>query len=517
MDYSSLAVIKNCLDSFEILASKLKALSTGKAINDSKLRMIVAEIEETTSRVSRILSFEKNRDVLSKYSITPQELYVLNARIDDDTRKSLLKGSVLAFYSVSKTLLKSSQLWRKRIILPAEKEMSGLKKTVDVQSQKNETTANCRVLLLLGAGASTPLHIPTMTDFWPLIQANCKSDEEQFAINMLLNAAKDQTTHLPPDLEIILMMLDRYKTYFGVLWEDPYFGLQDNMKYQLVTAHPPLSKKRENRLKQFMRRFGLFSKENQLEQFMHRCGWSSMGISRIRTKITRIMESLYAQQLNKDAVVSLYMPLLLALERHFKDNNIAIFTTNYDTVIEQYSAHQNLRLIDGFQKIGASLMWHPAEYSRKLNPDEKSITLFKLHGSFTWRKIGNEIIEFGLSTPGIPGDMALIYPTETKEYPYEEPFKTAYKSLDRLLRIAEVVIIIGYSFRDRGITYIIDEAKSDNPNLRFIIICGDKSDEDTRKRFPPESQILQCNFGIGANAEYLTQLNELLNEHSQSS
>jgi len=500
MDYSSLAVIKKCLDSFDRLASTLIAVSTGLAINDSQLRVTVAEIEETTSRLSRILSFEKNRDVLSKYHITAHELYVLNPIIDDDTRKSLLQSNAKAFDSVSLRLLESSRLWRKRIILPAENEISQLKKTVDSQFQRNETTLASRVLLLLGAGASSPLQLPTMTDFWRLIQANCTSDEEKFAIEMLLNAAEDETTHLPPDLEKILMMLDRYKTYFTVLWEDQYFGLRDNIKYRIPTARPPILEKRGN----------------QLEQFMLRCGWSSNGIYRISRMITRIMETFYARLLNKEDVVSLYNPLLSALQYHFKDNNATIFTTNYDTVIEQYCMHQKLRLIDGFQKMGANLMWHPAEYSRKLNPDEKSVTLFKLHGSFTWRKIGNEIIEFGMSTEGIPGDMALVYPTETKEYPYEEPFKTAYRSLDRLLSTAEVAIIIGYSFRDRGITYIIDEAKSENQNLRFIIICGDKSDEETRNRFPVGSQILELNFLPGEDAKYLTRLNELLHEHSES-
>ena len=76
-----------------------------------------------------------------------------------------------------------------------------------------------------------------------------------------------------------------------------------------------------------------------------------------------------------------------------------------------------------------------------------------------------------MSARSMPGDTALIYPTETKEYPYEEPFKTAYKFLDRFLKTAEVAIVIGYSFRDRGITYIIDEAQSINPNLKFIIVA----------------------------------------------
>ena len=245
---------------------------------------------------------------------------------------------------------------------------------------------------------------------------------------------------------------------------------------------------------------------------MRRCGQSSIGISRIKDMVTKIMDAFYTKQLDKAEVVGLYAPLFSLLNDRFRDNCTIIFTTNYDTAIEQYCKYEGIKLVDGFQKTGPSLAWNPAEYYQKLDPREKAIMLFKLHGSLTWRKIGNEIIEFGMSTKSIPGDMALIYPTETKEYPYQEPFKTAYKFLDRFLSTAEVAIVIGYSFRDRGITYITDEAQSINPNLKFIIVCGENPGDDTRKRFPYGSRVIELNFEPGENPEYLARLNELISE-----
>jgi hypothetical protein len=82
--------------------------------------------------------------------------------------------------------------------------------------------------------------------------------------------------------------------------------------------------------------------------------------------------------------------------------------------------------------------------------------------------------------------------------------------LDHFLKATEVVIVIGYSFRDRGITYIIDEAQSINPNLKFIIICGEKTEDDTRQRFPYGSQVIEHDFKSRDNAEYLTRLAELI-------
>ena len=76
MDYSWLEVIKKSLDSLDRLASVLKAESVRVTLSDSELRKVVGEIEENTSRLSRLLTFEKNREVISKYHITPHELYV---------------------------------------------------------------------------------------------------------------------------------------------------------------------------------------------------------------------------------------------------------------------------------------------------------------------------------------------------------------------------------------------------------------------------------------------------------
>jgi hypothetical protein len=459
--------------------------------------MVVGEIEENTSRVSRLLSLEKNRGVFSKYHISSHELYLLTPDIDDDTRKSLLRGNRKVFDSIADRLSEATRLWRERIIRPAEMEIPVLKQVDKKQFQKYEPIPDCRALLLLGAGASSPLQLPTMADFWRDIQANCSTDEEQYAVGILLDAAKDETTHLPPDLERLLMMLDRYKAYFNILWEDPYFGLRDSMKYRLPLPYQPVFPWR---------------REHPLEQFMRRCGRSSIGISRIRDMVTSIMDAFYTKQLDKAKVIDLYTPLFSRLNDRFRDNCTIIFTTNYDTAIEQFCGYEGIELIGGFQKTGANLVWNPAVYCQQPQPGQKVITLFKLHGSLTWRKIGNEIIEFGMSARSMPGDTALIYPTETKEYPYEEPFKTAYKFLDRFLKTAEVAIVIGYSFRDRGITYIIDEAQSINPNLKFIIVCSENPGDDTRKRFPYGSHVIEHNFEPGENPKYLTRLNELISK-----
>ena len=79
-------------------------------------------------------------------------------------------------------------------------------------------------------------------------------------------------------------------------------------------------------------------------------------------------------------------------------------------------------------------------------PAMKNLLLFKSHGSLLWRREGDTISDYGLSLERGPGTFAVIYPTQAKEYPYEEPFKTAYRYLEDYLKYAKVAIAIGYSF-----------------------------------------------------------------------
>lgn len=494
MDYSWLAVVKKSLESIDILANQLKQASATEIIEETEIRTLVGEIEDNTARISRLLSSDKNREVVSKYHISPHELYILIAHVDDDTRKSLLRGDRKILNSYSERLSESTRLWRERIIQPIENESTMPQKDEVKKDNINDFIPGGQVLILLGAGASKPLGIPTMNDFWQIIQAYSYSEEEKIAMNMLLQVAKDETTHLPPDLEKVLGMLDRYEEYFRILWGDPRFGLPNfHLEYSLpYQAFPP------------------WTREKPLDKALRHCGRTWTGISRLKDKVIQIMDAAYTQQLKSVEVLNLYEPILTLLNDRIDNKNIPIFTTNYDNVIEQYCKYGNIKLIDGFQRTGPSLIWNPSEYYQRQDPTQKAITLFKLHGSLTWRKIGNEIIEFGLEPKNISGDKAVIYPTETKEYPYEEPFKTSYKMLSRFLEAVKVVIVIGYSFRDRGITNIIEEAQVANPKLNFIVICGENPGQDTINRIPYGGKIIKFNFEPGKNSNYLMQLQEIM-------
>jgi len=500
VEYSWIEVVKKSLDLINILAQKLRDASAGKSMSDSELRMAVGEIEENTSRVSRLLSLERNHEIkelIPSYYISSRDLAILTPDINSEVRKALLRGDRPAMESTADRLFASIQLWNERIIQPIEAELKVLKSTPKTTARGNDEIAfDCKVVLLVGAGASRPLEIPTMAEFWPILLANSHSKEEQLALELLLETAKDEIVSLPPDLEKIFELIDRYETYFKILWEDHNFGFPSHA-LQFILPYQPLLP---------------WLRENPRDQFLRKCGHASRGVSWIKTRLSQIMEKFYTKQFDQSEVLGLYQPLFSFLSNSLGMNNIVIFTTNYDNVIEQYCRYSGLKLIDGFQKSGPNLIWNPTEYCKQPDLNQRSVTFFKLHGSLTWKKISNEIFEFGMSADSMPGGKALIYPTETKEYPFEEPFKSAYRFLDSSLKKAEFVIVIGYSFRDRGITTIIDEAQSRNPNLKFIVVSGEKLGDDTRKRFPYGSHPIENDFKPGDNADYLVKLKALINE-----
>ena len=147
--------------------------------------------------------------------------------------------------------------------------------------------------------------------------------------------------------------------------------------------------------------------------------------------------------------------LVMSDEKH-----VTIFTTNYDTVIERYTAgaKRGIDLINGFKP-------HPAAHayvwkgSFTANNDMPiKAYLYKLHRSLNWQEteVGGEWLiaerpDEGAS--GIANRNMYIRPSLNikKEARRVEPYATMYKKFAKLLGSFDVCIVIGCSFRDKPI------------------------------------------------------------------
>jgi len=358
------------------------------------------------------------------------------------------------------------------------------------------------VVLLLGAGASKPLGLPLMNDFWQILYNRPFLDRARRALDKAKEVHNIKTgDNGYPDLEGILDLVETYYRYYEIMFNDPVFKwdmYDDEMKkYWLFPSQEP---KKKNYIQSHIK--------NDIEL--------SLGISEARDALYQALFSEFSRSLDSREVSYLYDPLLEMLSRRFTQQFVPVFTTNYDLVLERYGENPHVFLETGFERQGGRLIWSPSLFEMFVPKGDRpiNIVLFKLHGSISWRKEKEQIVDYGLFVQGGPGDTALIYPTQTKEYPNEEPFKTAYRYLEDCLSNAGFFIVVGYSFRDRIINGLVNEALEKNARLRVISIFGETSGDLVThmvQLFGAERiSFVPKNFKPGRRSSYLKLIHDKL-------
>jgi hypothetical protein len=168
-------------------------------------------------------------------------------------------------------------------------------------------------------------------------------------------------------------------------------------------------------------------------------------------------------------------------------DNIDIFTTNYDTVVKEYSKESSqyqYHLIDGFEydHKSRSQIWNQSKFNENTGSDTSIISIFKLHGSLNWKRhrkygiVKLEDVEKMMKNDGQYTEDLLIKPTlSPKEEEQEEPFKTLFDKFRERIVKSKICIVVGYSFRDQGINEIFDMFMKQGG--RLIIISPDVTKE----------------------------------------
>ena len=167
-------------------------------------------------------------------------------------------------------------------------------------------------------------------------------------------------------------------------------------------------------------------------------------------------------------------------------NRVKIFTTNYDTLIEQAAEKEGFLLIDGFSynfprtfnSYNFDIDFVRRDDTRFLEePDylEKVIHLYKLHGSVDWERVDNKIVK--TEKPRKP---LMIYPRKNKyEKSYEPPYFEMFSRFQYELRKRNTLLItIGFSFADKHIRTIVENAIINNPSIKLLIVDVDISQDN---------------------------------------
>ncbi len=195
-------------------------------------------------------------------------------------------------------------------------------------------------------------------------------------------------------------------------------------------------------------------------------------ISHLRREIVRIYGHNIDLQNLTTAPHRSFFQLLDALTP--QGDPLRVFTTNYDTVLEQllenWSAsdqvfQEKLRVCTGFAS-GRAAQWQSELFAENPRSGERLIHLVKLHGSVTWKKDNTNLpVETGWRMP-TEHDCLLYF--GYKSIPEEEPFITLHNLLKMALLRCETVIAVGFRFADPYIHEVFDFALRANPNLRVI-------------------------------------------------
>ncbi|HBX22454.1 MAG TPA: SIR2 family protein [Desulfotomaculum sp.] len=190
----------------------------------------------------------------------------------------------------------------------------------------------------------------------------------------------------------------------------------------------------------------------------------------IPEKIGTIIEPIVDIKNHRDFVQTLISSKSNLLTR----SSISIFTTNYDTLMEDALALEKQSVNDGFT--GAAIgFWNP-DVSFNSN---YGLNLIKLHGSVDWlRDIKDGLIRnrYGVNYLESPSNV-LIYPQATK---YVETQKDPFASLFTKLRerlnspFDHIFATAGYSFGDYHINSELELALKSQGNKTILIVFIDK-------------------------------------------
>lgn len=185
--------------------------------------------------------------------------------------------------------------------------------------------------------------------------------------------------------------------------------------------------------------------------------------------------------------------------RNLKLPRTKMFTTNYDTLIEQAAQDSGIIIIDGFSfTMPRTFSGRNFDYdivyrdkSRIKNEESfvpKVLHLYKMHGSLDWEKKEERVI----INNSVDKENLIIYPTSNKyESSFEQPFFEMMSRFQNYLRQENtLLIIIGFSLYDKHISNVILEAVNQNPSFTLIVCNYYKTEEGENSSIPIENEFL---------------------------
>jgi len=166
---------------------------------------------------------------------------------------------------------------------------------------------------------------------------------------------------------------------------------------------------------------------------------------------------------------------------HFNENyRLDIFTTNYDSVVEEFynnSVRLDIVFIDGFMPVGrsGSLLWRPEKtFPKNFPKGPLNIRLFKLHGSLNWSERNDGEIQKVTIEQQVADSQRhkrnVLIALAQKTYEQEKPFGKLFEYFRGASKTSRIFVVIGFSFRDDLINGIFLDHLRANRKGRLVAV-----------------------------------------------
>ena len=177
---------------------------------------------------------------------------------------------------------------------------------------------------------------------------------------------------------------------------------------------------------------------------------------------------------------------LEALKRRAAGSSVivTIITTNYDVLFELAASEVGVRIETGFEgpllrqfdPAGFNLHRGEINSQRFVEKRELRVNLLKLHGSVSWFKLENRVIESGIDLFNLKKERSMVLPRrrklfETLSSPFDQLFTRASQALGSTCKY---LVSCGFSFSDQHINDHLIFPKLEESKIKLFALCGDE-------------------------------------------
>lgn len=354
-------------------------------------------------------------------------------------------------------------------------------------------------IFFLGAGASVPFDVPKMTDLATRFEERTRQPDYGlgYVVQEIKNRLKDYKSF---DIEALLTVLQdivNYGTVSEALFNHPSLHFFTPTDYRTFASSVEiLGRQYHNEAKQILGDVRNFVVE-------------SCDLKHTRDMPFEIFTELFSSGLVRydfDYRQTLSLGRTLTIEN-------AIFTTNYDLVLEAYCSHFGLRYEVG----------EKADRTLNLRKDNTELyggastahRIYKLHGSINWysdqhgvMRWSSEPVKTGQTTSlgHKVAEEVLVYPAFAK-YTFREPFYSMFHHLKDCLVKGRVCCVVGYSFRDEDLLGLFLDAMAMNEGL-YLILIDPLAEAIALEKFPHHKDRVHC-ISEAFSVEAAGRINEI--------